>query len=666
MSVPLRVLIVEDSEDDAMLLLRELRKGGYTPLWQIVDSAEAMEKALDEGQWDIVLSDFVMSGFSGRSALDLLRAKGVDLPCIVISGVLLEETAVDLLKAGASDFIKKGNWARLLPAIDRELREAQSRIERKRAEMAQCEAEEKYRSIFENAVEGIFQASPDGHFISANPALARTLGYESPRELIQTVTDIRSQLFLKPDSLDQFMYLAEEHDKISGFEAQYRRKNGSVIWGSLSARPVRSKAGELLYIEGTLQDIDDRKRAEEEKARLEEQLLQSQKMEAIGTLAGGIAHDFNNLLQAISGNVQLLLFKKKNDDPDVRYLMEIDRTAGRAVDLVRHLLTFSRKARVLFQEVNLNKTIEIVLQFLKRTVPKMISIELQLEDGLFNISADSIQVEQILMNLVSNACDAMPHGGRLVIETRNAILGPADAAKYLGLKAGRHVLLRVLDSGIGMDEEIMQHIFEPFFTTKEVGKGTGIGLAAVYGIVKSHGGHISCDSEPERGSIFSVYLPALSKRDLKSEQPVETPISLAQGNENILLVDDEEIILDITEDMLIRCGYRVFKAGSGEEALKIYAREKGRIDLVILDLGMPGMGGEKCLEQLLEYDPQAKVIVASGYSAHRISQAPHEYGTAGFLSKPYRLDEMVAKIREVLDQGLPHASPNALPMFRLP
>ncbi len=654
MTIPLRVLIIEDSEDDALLLLRELKKGGYAPVWERVDTAEGMTAALEAASWDIILSDYRMPRFDGWEALQILSQKGFDIPFIVISGILLEETAVDILKAGAGDYIKKGNWARLIPAVERELREAESRAEGRRGRKALEAAEARYRGLFENAVEGIFQISPNGRFISANPAMATILGFASPDALMAEITDVPRQMFAEPGRYADFVVEIQKNKYVSGFESRLTRRDGRIIWGALSARPVYTPRGDIAAFEGALQDVTSRKTAEKEKSRLEDQLRHSQKMEAIGTLAGGVAHDFNNLLQGISGFVQLLLMKKGPDDPDRKYLLNIEKTAERATELVRRLLTFCRKMDVKPRRIRLNAVIKEWLRLLSRTIPKMVAIETRFAPDLKEIHADPAQMEQVLMNLAINACDAMPHGGRLRIEAENVVIGENGNARYVDLEPGEYVMLTVSDSGHGMDPDTAPHIFEPFFTTKEIGKGAGLGLSIVYGIIKSHGGRISCYSIPGEGATFSIYLPALGELGLMQEaETAPVPLPERGGGETVLVVDDEEVILVLLERVLDEYGHRVIRATSGEEAAAVYAERAGEIDLILLDLGMPGMGGEKTLAELIRINPDVKVIVASGYAAHKIASAPEAFGAAGFITKPYRIDALMSDIRRVLHRAEP-------------
>lgn len=404
-------------------------------------------------------------------------------------------------------------------------------------------------------------------------------------------------------------------------------------------------------IEATLssgEDITQRKRAEEEKEKIQAQLLHAQKMEAIGTLAGGISHDFNNILQTIFGYVQLLLLDKTENDPDIRYLNQINRTAHRASELIKELLIFSRKVESNLRPVNLNYEVAQVHRILQRTIPKMVAIELHLAEDIKILNGDPIQLEQVMMNIAVNANYAMPEGGKLVFETRNVVLDERDGKAHPGAAPGEYVRLTISDTGCGMDKETLGHIFEPFYTTKEIGEGTGLGLAMVYGIVKSHGGHITVSSEPGRGTAFNIYFPVLVEENIEQAEESEKEAERG-GHETILLVDDEESILDIGQKMLRAYGYTTITAENGERAIEIYKREKNRIDLVILDLGMPVMGGYKCLTELISINPEIKVIIASGYrGSDKITEAL-EAGAAGFIGKPYDLRDLLNKTREILD-----------------
>lgn len=382
---------------------------------------------------------------------------------------------------------------------------------------------------------------------------------------------------------------------------------------------------------------------------LEAQLLQAQKMESVGTLAGGIAHDFNNIMQAISGYTQLMLWDRGPEDPDYLNLRAIEKAANRASKLTRQLLTFSRKVPSALKPVNLNAEIEAVRAILVRTIPKMIRIECHLDPDVSTINADRPQIEQVLMNIAVNASHAMPDGGRLIYETRNVELDRTFCLAHPEAYEGPHVLLSIADTGHGMDTETRLRVFEPFFTTREIGQGTGLGLAMAYGIVKSHGGYIHCESVPGQGTCFTLYFPALRKVQAQAGNKTDKKGNAPSGSETILVVDDEKVVLDLAETMLKRFGYGVIRAENGEAALAVMAERAGKVDLVILDLNMPGMGGQNCLEALQARFPAVPVLVASGYSPNGSMPDTLASGAAGFIGKPYQLQKMLKTVRHLLD-----------------
>ncbi len=399
--------------------------------------------------------------------------------------------------------------------------------------------------------------------------------------------------------------------------------------------------------------ISERNRAEKEKEKLQTQLRQAEKMEAIGTLAGGISHDFNNLLQAIISSTQFILFDAEQDSPVYAKLKDILSASERARELIQQLLFFSRKLETRKKKINLNQMIEQTVVLLERTIPKMIDIQMHLDQELWSVNADPLQIEQILLNLGSNAADSMPDGGQLIVETKNVIVDEEFLNVHVEADHGAYVLINVSDTGHGMDQETIEHVFEPFFTTKEVGKGTGLGLASAYGIVKNHGGFMTCYSEVGQGTIFKIYLPiteqAAAEADIdeSKEVGVEQP---AGGTETILLVDDEEAIRQLISQLLERFGYTVLTASSAEEALETYIDKPREIDLVIMDIGMPGMGGHKGSEEIVRFDPEAKVIIASGYSTNSQEKKALEAGALGYIGKPYRLTDLLEKVRAVFNR----------------
>jgi PAS domain S-box-containing protein len=419
--------------------------------------------------------------------------------------------------------------------------------------------------------------------------------------------------------------------------------------------PVFDDSGQVESIVVFARDITQRKQAQKDKERLEAQLRQAHKMEAVGTLAGGIAHDFNNILAAISGYAELALQEPELDDGAAARLREILGSVLRAKELVRQILTFSRKASYKPRPLNFNQVVTETAGIIERTVPKMISLELHLEPGLQLINGDANQLEQLLLNLASNAKDAMPDGGRLIVETSNVRLDEAYVQGHLDAAPGNYVLVSVSDTGEGMDPETMGRVFEPFFTTKATGQGTGLGLSSAYGIVKSHEGVIYCYSEPGQGTTFKIYLPALGSQPQPAQADQERPgeEEAPGGSETVLVVDDERSLRDISSQVLESHGYRVLTAASGEEALEVYRQQAGEVDLVLLDLIMPGMGGNKALQAILALNPSARVVIASGYSANGHVKVALEGGAAGFLAKPYPGSELLRAVRRALDSPTP-------------
>jgi two-component system, cell cycle sensor histidine kinase and response regulator CckA len=509
--------------------------------------------------------------------------------------------------------------------------------DRKRVEESLRNSEERYRSLVASATDMIFIAQ-DGVSKFPNPATMFITGYSEEELATLPLAGI-----IHPD--DREAVLEKHNRRLQGEEVpntysfRILTKREEELWVQLNTVLINweGRPGVLC----SLRDITPQK-------RLEAQYLHAQKMEAVGTLAGGVAHDFNNLLQAVLGYTEVLLLEKETDDPNCRPLTAIQQAAQRGADLTRQLLTFSRKVRSKQKALNLNQEIRQVEELLQRTIPKMIQVELRLSEDLWAISADPVQIGQILMNLAVNARDAMPAGGRLVIGTQNETLSQESCDGHIGWKPGNHVLLTVSDTGQGMEKEVLEHLFEPFFTTKGVGKGTGLGLAVVYGIVKGHGGYIDCESELAKGTLIKIYLPAVEQVTEAAEPERKKP--LKGGTETILLVDDEEAIRDLAKAILSAFGYNVLTASDGETALEIYRVEKEEIDLVILDLIMPGMGGLRCFEDLLNTNPALKVVIATGYSPEDSAKAMVEAQARGFIRKPYNMDQLLLSVRIALDK----------------
>lgn len=947
MAKELKVLFVEDSEDDARLLAREFTRAGYEIHWERVQEAPAMRAALDGGDWDLVIADYVMPDFSAPAALRTLQEVGLDLPFIVVSGTVGEDVVVEVVKAGAHDYMLKTNLTRLLPAAEREIEQARLRQERRRAEervrrvnrtvrlLGRCNealvriadeeellqkicdlivkegghsmawvsyaepdeakgvravasagleieriekfcatragseggcdlaasatrrgqprvvkdaacgpsfaqlrdgaalsrsgsccslplrsagrslgaltiyalqpdafddeevellteladdlaygivsirtrasrdeaekalkaAEERYRGIFEHSVTGIFQTTLDGRFVTANPALARIHGYDSAGELITSVTDLNTQFYVRPGRREEFIRQIEEHGSVREFESEVYRKDGSVIWISEEGRAILDAKGKLVGFDGTTVDITNRKLAEQERVRLvaileatpdlvatvtpdgrflymnragrrllgigdqqdlsafrvgfgrpewakeivfttalptatrdgswigetaflgpdgcevpvsqiiiahraadgsvayfstiardltqqrklEEQMRQAQKMESIGQLAGGVAHDFNNILTVILGNAGLLLTL----DPPQGWkgpLQEVVNAADRAAALTRQLLLFSRRQVMQAEDLDLNKIVANVNKMLRRLLGEDIALHFEPRPALPLIHADPGMIEQVIMNLAVNARDAMPGGGRLAIGLSTVILDAGCIPRTSEAPPGQYVCLSVSDTGCGIAAEHLAHIFEPFFTTKEAGKGTGLGLATVYGIVQQHQGCVDVRSAVGQGTTFDVYLPVVAGPGVRRrETAIERDV--VGGTETLLFVEDEESLRELARQILESHGYTVLKAESGAAALEVWRTNKERIRLLLTDLVMPGgMSGSELARTVREDKADLPVVYVSGYGADRGGQNLDLQEGVNFLRKPYRPEKLAAIVRRRLDE----------------
>ena len=521
--------------------------------------------------------------------------------------------------------------------------------ERKQVEEALRKSEEKYRDIFERAVEGIFQSTPGGTFLSVNPAFARILGYDTPADLMEGIVNIEEQMHADPRDRTSFKNVMENSGpSVIDFEHELLRKDGTTVWVSTNARSVRGPDGKILYYEGTSVDITERKHAEEERERLQSQLRQSQKMEAIGQLAGGIAHDFNNILTVLIGYGSLLRMKMDENDPLKLYVSQILSSSERAANLTQSLLAFSRKQRINPESHKINDILKSTGKLLQRLLTEDISLRMTLNKKDLQVMVDVTQMDQVLINLATNARDAMPNGGLLSIETREAALDSGFIKTHGFGKEGRYAVLSISDTGSGMDEATKDHIFEPFFTTKDVGKGTGLGLSIVYGIIKQHNGYITVYSEPGLGTTFRVYLPLIEDETKTELAPLG---DMVRGTETVFLAEDDPEVRHLTREVLERYGYKTVTATDGNDAVRTFMEHKGKIDLVILDVVMPGKNGKEVYEEISRADPGIKVIFSSGYTRDVVIDKGIYNESVEFISKPLSPDKLLAKVREVLDGG---------------
>jgi two-component system, cell cycle sensor histidine kinase and response regulator CckA len=500
--------------------------------------------------------------------------------------------------------------------------------------------EDRYRTLVESIPDIIYTLELDGSLSYISPLWKKILGHDESEVLGRFFID-----FAPPEehhSLVQVFKEVRNHKKnVENVHFHYFSKDGESRFFLGSAAPLYDEQGRVTGMIGIVRDVTDHK-------RMEEQLLQSQKMESIGNLAGGIAHDFNNLLGGILGYATFVKRKLTTRDKIYQSVEAIERSAQRAAELTKQLLGFARRGKYQVRPIDCNALIGEIVLILQRTIDRRIAIEADLAPQLPIIEGDEAQIQQALMNICINARDAMPQGGTLQIVSRKLRLDPDQASRQRGMKEGRYIRITIADTGTGMPPEVRDRIFEPFFTTKVKGQGTGLGLSMVYGIIQNHGGMIEVRSHLGEGSTFTVFLPAIALAAGTGEEMTPLPDGY-QGQETILLVDDEEIIRGLGIDILEDRGYRVFSASEGREAVKIYRERAQEIDLIILDVMMPGIGGRETYRQIKAVNPQVKVLLSSGYSTDGEVGEILKQGVSGFVQKPYREEELAAKVREVLD-----------------
>jgi PAS domain S-box-containing protein len=536
--------------------------------------------------------------------------------------------------------------------------------DRRRAEEALQESEERYRTLVENIPIAVYRTTPGpkGKILVGNPAYYRMFAFDSEEEFKQfNVAD----LYVNPKDREAFSENLLANGTVDGVELALKKKDGTPFWGSVTARVLYDESGKAPYFDCTVMDITARKQAEEEKEKLQAQLAQAQKIEAIGTIAGGIAHNFNNLLTSILGNASLMLLETDSDHPNYEMLKIIEKQVLSGSKLTYQLLGYARKGGYEIQPLSLNQLIKETSDTFAMA-KKEIRVHRELAKELFGINADQDQIEQVLLNLYVNAADAMPRGGELFLKTMN-VTDKDMRSKPYDAKPGDYVLLTVRDTGTGMDKKTQEKIFDPFFTTKGMGRGTGLGLASVYGIVKAHGGYIDVESKKGHGTTFTIYLPASSEKEVIEEKVL--PKKILKGKESILLVDDEDIIIDVGEEMLKALGYKVLLAKSGKEAIEIVSKahrakskeQEGKErhapsamppapDMVLLDMIMPDMGGGETYDRMKEINPDIKVLLSSGYSIDGQATEIIKRGCDGFIQKPFDMQGLSQRIRKILDK----------------
>jgi two-component system cell cycle sensor histidine kinase/response regulator CckA len=760
LEMSLRVLFVEDNPKDAKLMAATLERAGCRLTLDRVDSLPEFQKCLENNQYDVIISDYNLPGWTAMEALSFLRDSGKDIPLLVVNGSLGGEAAAECIKMGARDYVLKDRMARLPAAVARAIRERDERLVRRRAEDALRESEEKYRLLFESNPHAMWVYDQETlQFLEVNKAAVKRYGYSRDEFLAMSIKDIRSpedipklldDLLQPPEGLTTtlrrhrtrsgdaidveitshglrfdgrpatlvlanavtsrlraqaelrssearfrlafdaspepmtistvregryldvnsnflkvtqysreevigrtateigFWLKTEERDGImSGVRAEGARdveisfgtRSGGVRAALLSVQPIEWAGQQCLL--SVVKDVTERK-------ELEQQFRQSQKMEAVGQLAGGVAHDFNNLLMVINGYAELVLEKLQPDDPRRKQIDEIKKAGNRASTLTRQLLAFSRRQILMPQVVDLNAVVAGMRGMLSRLIGENIELAVIPGSELGRVRVDPGQIEQVILNLVLNARDAMPRGGPLTIETRNIDLDESYTRNHVQSKPGPHVVLAVSDAGIGMDAETQKHIFEPFFTTKERGKGTGLGLSTAYGIVKQSEGSIWVYSEPGRGTTFKIYLPRVD-RVAEMPEPIRNPVKSSPGGYTVLLVEDDVAVRGIVRENLTSIGCRVLEAQNGPEAIRIAEEHAGPIHLVLTDVVMPGFNGQELAERLAASRPDTKVLYMSGYTDDVVVRNALLGPNVAFIQKPFSGQALARKLSELLN-----------------
>ncbi|MES1175873.1 MAG: response regulator [Myxococcales bacterium] len=641
------ILVVEDDPAHSEAMARVLSAQPSYRLRFAASIAEAQREIAREVP-ALVLADLNLADGKAFDLLSSSHDRPV-LPVLVLTSHGDEQTAVRAMRSGALDYVVKSPeaFAGLTHTVERALREWRLIESRRAAEAALRESEERFRVLFESSPDACYIVTAEGNFIDINRAAEEMLGYSRADVVGKTAIDLS---LIHPDYMPAAVQMAVDcHAGVPSrpTELVCFHRSGREIVVESRAVPVRFR--DMFGILSTSRDISERKRAEAEQRRLEEQLRQASKMEAVGRLAGGVAHDFNNLLTGIRGFTDILIGGFTEADPAYADLVEIQRATERAAALTGQLLAFSRKQVVAPVVVDLNQLLLGAMRILERLIGEDVQVVFKPGAALRAVRVDPSGMEQVLINLAVNARDAMPQGGLLSITTAMAQLDAAFCQQHLDARPGSHVLMTVQDTGVGMSEGVLSRLFEPFFTTKGPGRGTGLGLSIIYGIVQQGGGFVHVESGVGVGSTFKIYLPTVQ------EKPVTKVImpepELPRGNETILLVEDEVLVRSLVSKFLLSQGYRVLSAARGSDAVQLAAQHGAGIDLLVSDVILPNMNGRQIYEKLAEDRPSLRVLFMSGYTENII--APHGVLESGFyfVQKPFSLKELARKVRQALGES---------------
>jgi two-component system, cell cycle sensor histidine kinase and response regulator CckA len=648
MSDPLFVLHLEDSEGDGALVQRELRKAGRPVEYRRVETEAELRAALGERDWDVMLADYSLPLYSAHAALALLQGMGRDTPFIVVSGFIGEESAVRLMRAGARDYLMKDALARLTPTVEREIREAAARRESRRAEEALRESEARYRLLTENSGDVIWTIDRESLlFTYASPSVRRLLGYLPAELSSRTLIDI-----VRPDDRERVSRLLAERIEAAApgtGPARFRidavslvRSDGSSVVTELVVTVRDEIPGRRRELIGVSRDITER-------TLLETQLVHAKKMEAVGMMAGGIAHDFNNLLQAILGFAQLAWDDLPADSVVRGHIAEVLRASERARGLIGNLLAFTRRENIGRAVVDLDALVTGMSGMLT-TLLGGTALAVASEGPAKPVRVDSGQVEQVLVNLCINAKEAMDPAGTVQVGTGTARFDAEFCRYNPWALPGDFAVLTVTDTGAGMSAEVMSHLFEPFFTTKPRGRGTGLGMAIVYGIVTQHDGFIRVQSAPGQGSSIGVYLPLVRAEEPK--RPGGTPAAVSRGGtETILLAEDDDAIRSFATQVLTGAGYTVLAACDGVEAVALFASRAEEISVAVLDVIMPRMTGKETAERIREARPHVPILFCTGHDFRLLEEGFAPSPDMGVLGKPFLYADLLRKVRELIEVG---------------